>query len=808
MSGNKHRFYLLAALLFVIAGFSPAAVAQPGNAAGRGIFSGKVVDTRTGQALSGASVYFPDIKKGAIADRQGLFTTPPINNGVYLVEVSYQGHAAIVENISINGNTRKDFSLQERIVENQAVTITGVSTAMRVKQSPQPVDILKREELQRISATNAIDALAHSVPGVSALSTGPAISKPFIRGLGYNRVITINDGIRQEGQQWGDEHGIEIDDYSIQRIEVLKGPASLLYGSDAMAGVINIITQKPANEGQISGSIGSEYQSNNGLRGFYGNMGGTKNGLSWNAYGSYKAAHDYQNKYDGYVFNSKFHQQNFGGMLGYGGSWGYTHVLVSYFDQQPGMVEGERDESGRFMKPVAGGDTVATSGDFKSIRSYVPYQHVQHFKVSTDNVFNLGKNNLDVTLGFQRNQRREYGNAEAATSPDAWFDLKTLTYAAKLQLPAKTNWKFTFGASGMYQTNDNRAEEVLIPDYAVTDIGIFGFTQYHLRRLSFSGGLRFDNRHINSNDMIVDQEEKFTAFTRDFANVSGSAGISYELNSRLQVKANLARGFRAPSLAELASNGAHEGTIRYEVGDKSLHSETSIQADAGLEWNTPHLSLEGNVFYNRINDFIFYRKLLNQAGSDSTIFDPESGNTLTVFQFNQQDAVLYGAELIVDIHPHPMDWLHIKNNFGYTIGRFDQAIDGSRNIPNIPAARLVSELTINVLPKGKLIRNLYLTGESDYTFRQSRAFTGFNTETVTGDYWLVNLALGADLHKGENKLATLQFALTNLGDVAYQNHLDRLKYTAVNPVTGRQGVFGMGRNFNVKLNIPLNFTWN
>src|SRR5439155_23492977 len=152
-------------------------------------------------------------------------------------------------------DTQKDFALKETVVENEEVTVTGVSSATRVKLSPQPVNVIKKEELFRISSTNAIDALTKTVPGVSGLTTGPAISKPFIRGLGYNRVVTINDGMRQEGQQWGDEHGIEIDDYSIQRIEVLKGPASLMYGSDALAGVINILTQRPVPDGQMVGDV-------------------------------------------------------------------------------------------------------------------------------------------------------------------------------------------------------------------------------------------------------------------------------------------------------------------------------------------------------------------------------------------------------------------------------------------------------------------------------------------------------------------------------------------------------------------------
>lgn len=805
----QHMRIFLVFLLSAISLFSAAQQTAPSPRPSTGVFTGAVTNASNGQPMPGASIYFPDIKKGAVADQQGRFKTPAIRSGHYLVEVSYQGFASIVENIEIRGNTEKTFSLEPRVVENQAVTITGVSSAMRVKQSPQPVDVLKREDLQHIVSSNAIDALAKSVPGVAGLSTGPAISKPFIRGLGYNRVVTINDGVRQEGQQWGDEHGIEVDDYSIQRVEILKGPASLFYGSDALAGVINIISQRPATEGQISGSVGSEYQTNNALRGFYGNLGGTKNGFSWNAYGSYKAAQDYKNRYDDYVFNSKFHQQNFGGMLGYTGSWGYSHILASYFNQKVGMVEGERNDNGEFLKPMPDGtEASATKSDFKSIEPMVPYQHVRHFKVTSDNVFRIGGSNLDVTLGFQRNQRQEFGDAAAAQTPEAYFDLKTLSYASRLHLPSSKDWKFTVGISGMYQTNTNRADEVLIPDYSIFDAGIFGFTQYHRNKFAFSGGLRFDNRHINSESMTVDNEPKFDGFQKDFANVSGSAGISYELNRQLNLKFNLARGFRAPSLAELASNGAHEGTIRYEIGDKNLKSETSFQIDGGLEWNTMHISLEGSLFYNRINDFIFYRKLQNGTGADSIIVDLETGDELTVFRFNQQNAQLYGTELSFDIHPHPLDWLHFKNIFSYTVARFIEPVDGSKNIPNIPAARLFSELSVNLLPSGKSLRNLYLTMESDYNFEQEHAFTGYNTETPTASYWLLNFGLGTDFHRGEKKLASLYLGLMNATDKAYQNHLDRLKYASVNPVTSRQGVYAMGRNFSVKLNIPLDFRWN
>lgn len=782
----------------------------PLHTTARGTLTGKITDSKTGEILPGASIYLHDLKKGTISDDKGMYRITNLNAGKYMLEITYRGYATIIETVILNGDTQKDFALKETIVENEEVTVTGVSTATRTRQSPQPVNVIKKEQLFQITATNAIDALTKTVPGVNGLSTGPAISKPFIRGLGYNRVVTINDGMRQEGQQWGDEHGIEIDDYSIQRIEVLKGPASLMYGSDALAGVINIITQRPVADGHITANVLSEYQTNNALRGFYGNVAGTKNGFSFNAYGSYKGAEDYKNKYDGRVFNSKFHNQNFGGMLGYSGSWGYSHLLVSNFDQHIGMVEGDRDSAtGAFIKALRGGDeTIATNADFKKITPEIPFQHIRHFKIATENSISLGKSNLDITVGFQQNQRQEFGNTDEPSTPDAWFDLKTMNYSVRLHLPSTQYWKTTIGIGGMSQSNTNKADEVIIPDYNLFDIGGFVFTQYNKNKLSLTGGIRFDTRHVTGKSMRVDNEIKFNNFTSNFSNISGSAGLSYAASNLVTLKLNVARGFRAPNMAELASNGAHEGTNRYEVGDNKLKSETSLQADGGFELNSEHVSFATNLFYNHIRNFIFYEKEQNGAGGDSILIDHETGDELNVFRFDQRDANLHGVELTLDIHPHPLDWLHFKNAFSYTRARFEQAVDGTKNIPFIPAARLFTDLAVNLLSKGTHFRNLHINLESDYTLKQDHPFTGFNTETATGDYWLINAGIGTDIVSNGKTIFSILLTGNNLGDVAYQNHLSRLKYAAVNNVTGRMGVFNMGRNFGIKLNVPLDFKWN
>ncbi len=774
----------------------------------KGVLTGKIIDKTTGKGLPGATVYINDLKTGAIANDSGYYKTPQVNAGKYTIEVSYQGYAADVESVVISSeNTDKDFELSPTYVEQQAVTVTGVAAGTSTKRATQPITIVRHDDLVKTTSSNLIDALSKTVPGLSSITTGPAISKPVIRGLSYNRVVVVNDGIRQEGQQWGDEHGIEIDDYSAQRVEVLKGAASLAYGSDAMAGVINIQSQLPAPEGTIKGNIISEYQTNNHLRGFGGNIGGTKNGFNWNAYGSFKGAQDYSNSYDGRVFNSKFYSANFGGMVGLTKDWGHSYLLASNFNQHLGLIEGERDSAtGAFTKAEPnGGYSIATDQDFKQVTPEVPYQHVQHFKVVSDNMFNLGNGHLDVIVGFQRNQRREFGNADEPSVPDAYFDLKTLNYSLNYHWPYTGNFKTSVGISGMYQNNQNKAEQVLIPDYDLFDIGGFLYTQYTKNKLSFNAGARFDTRQLQSKAMMIDNVQKFSAFSKDFANVSASAGISYQTSDAITLKANIAKGFRSPNMAELASNGAHEGTLRYEVGSPSLKSENSYEADGGMEINTEHASFSANLFYNYIQHFIFYRRVQNVAGGDSLLFDNATNQYLQVFRFSQQTAYLYGGELHLDLHPHPLDWLHFENTFTYVRAQFTQAIDGSTNVPFIPAARFVSELRGNFLPKGNSFKNIYVMVNADYTFRQNHPFTGYDTETPTSDYLLFDAGIGTDIaHKGKT-LFTLALAGNNLGNLAYQNHLNRLKYLDINNVTGRHGVYEMGRNFSIKVNVPLNF---
>jgi iron complex outermembrane recepter protein len=774
---------------------------------------GVVKDATTGTPLQGASVYFPEFKKGVIAGINGSYETM-LPEGEHIVEVSFIGYSIYTKTVLIKTNQVENFALGHSAVETANVTVTSFLRATSSRKTPTPITIIKKEDLLKGSGTNLIDALSQT-PGVTQLTTGPAISKPIIRGLGYNRVMVLNDGVKQEGQQWGDEHGIEIDEYNVTRIEVLKVPASIIYGSEALSGVINIVSNVPIANGAIRGNLFSNYQSNNNLQGYHFDIAGNKKGFVWGINGSSKKASDYQNKYDGKVFNSKFNELDGSAYAGIEKDWGYTHFFVSAFNQKLGMIEGARDDQGHFVKQqygyVVGNPAIkyatngtfnipATEADFNATNPSIPYQHIIHTKYTLDNSIKWGEGRLKANIAYQRNQRMEYGNIIIPEEKSLYFDLGTLNYSFQYLLPEKNNWKHTIGVNGMQQQNKNKGAETLIPEYKTTELGLFFFTQKRAGLLTMSGGARIDKKGVEFDNLV---NNVITHQQKDFGDIAGSFGMTYEANEDWVFKFNIARGYRAPNMSELGSNGAHEGTNRYEYGNTNLKSEKSLQFDLGTEWSNEHISFSGNVFYNMVNGYIYYQKINSGHGGDSILIN--NGQKFFAFAYAQQNANLYGAECNLDFHPHPLDGLHIENTLSYVRGNFTHAVDNSNNLPTIPPFRWLSEIKYEFGKTKSSNKNNYLSLQLDNVSAQNNPFTGYNTETSTTGYTLLNMGMGTHLlHKGK-QICSISLIAQNLTDVAYQNHLSRLKYTDENMATGRMGVFNMGRNFSLKLNLPLQF---
>ncbi len=776
--------------------------------------TGKITDASTGITIPGAIVYIPDLKTGAISGVDGTYIINNLPQSKILIQVSSIGYKTIIETIDLSMISVKDFLLETSVTEMHEIIVTGLTAGAEKNRTPTPMSIVSKTMLLQNSSTNIIDAIAKQ-PGISQITSGSGISKPVIRGLGFNRVVVINDGIRQEGQQWGSEHGIEIDEYSVNKVEILKGPASLSYGSDAMAGVINIISAPTLPLGKIEGNIITNYQTNNGLVGYSANIAGNQKGLIWNLRYSNKMTHAYQNKYDGSVFNSAFKENTITGIIGVNKAWGYSHLHFSDYNLTLGITEGERDSlTGKFIKTMAINDTligseVAAKKDFQSYSFYNPFQKITHYKIVSNNSFIIGNGSIKAVLGFQQNQRKEFGNVLMPKQYGLYFLLNTFNYDFRYVLPERNNLSISIGTNGMQQTSKNKGIEFLIPAYNLFDIGAFVIIRKSFKKLDISGGIRYDSRIQHGNDLYVNSTgqkvenidastvQQFKQFNARFNGASGSVGATYQFSEKIFGKINASRGYRAPNIGELSANGVHEGTLRYEIGSPNLKAETSLQLDFAFGINSEHISAEVDVFNNSISNFIFSRQLNSILGGDSIT---QGFNT---FKFIAGNANLRGGEISIDFHPHPIHWLHFQNTFSYVQSLQKNQSDSTKYLPYTPPAKLQSELRADIKHIGNEVNDAYFKVELENYFAQNNFYSAYQTETQTPGYTLINLGAGSNFTKNDKTFFSLYISVNNLADVAYQSHLSRLKYAPINYSTGRTGVYNMGRNISFKIVVPL-----
>ena len=683
-----------------------------------------------------------------------------------------------------------------RHLQLNELTVTGVTGDTKLKHSTAPVSIVTPQVLRATAASNIIDAIARQ-PGVSQLTTGSGISKPIIRGLGYNRVVVMSEGVRQEGQQWGDEHGVEVDAGSVNSVEILKGPASLMYGSDAMAGVVILHSQPTLAEGDLQARASTEYQTNNGLFAYTLSVAGNQKGFVWDARFSSKMAHAYKNKYDGYVPGSQLRERAGRLMLGVNKAWGHSRLTWTAYHLTPGIVEGERDPETGCLESSEG---FTAHGYGKSL----PFQQVKHYKAVWDNSLNLPNGNLKLILGYQQNRRQEF--EESADDYELFFKLHTLTYDLRYVTHEFDGWKLSTGIGGMYQKSGNKGEEFLIPEYRLFDFGIYNTATKTLGdRWTLNGGLRFDHRRLHGYEQIDEGELRFTDFSRHFNGLTGSIGAVCNINDHFNLRLNIARGFRTPNMSELASNGVHEGSIRYEIGSQQLKAEYSLQADLGLDFTSRYVSAQLALFANRIDNYIFTHRLADEM---------EEG--YLTYAYTQGDARLLGFEAGIDFHP--IHSIHFSNTFSLVDAQLMHQPADTKYLPHSPAPRWSSELKWELQHHShstvkhrherhpnhrSLLNNLYIAAGLDCYLKQTHIYSADDTETATPGYALVSLSAGTDIQIGGRKVAELYVVADNLLNKAYQNHLSRLKYADENVVTGRRGVFNMGRNITFKLVLPI-----
>lgn len=661
------------------------------------------------------------------------------------------------ENIVVNQDTvhkNKPFVLDQVIV----------STAFNKIQSQNvmKVEHTNLKKIQQKGVSTLIEGLA-TIPGVSQISTGTSIGKPVIRGLSGNRVLVYSQGVRIENQQFGDEHGLGLNDAGVESVEVIKGPASLLYGSDALGGVLYLNPEKFADAGTFKTHFNQKFFSNTlGSNSSLGFKTSTENWKflvrgTYNTHSDYKIASPVQSSTSGAkedrVTNTRYQESDFKTGIGYSNSKISTVFRYNYNNLDLGIPEegiGEQTTDKNTTYPKQG-----------------IFNHI----LSLNNIFFFEKSKLDFDLGYISNDRSEFEDSDVAVLR---MKLNILNYNVKYHFPKIGEFETIVGIQGMNQTNTNSGEEYLIPDATTNDFGVFGTGIYEWGTNALQAGLRFDNRSISTKAYgISGNEGSFDAIDKSFDSFNASLGYKTNLTTDLNLRLNLASGFRAPNLAELTSNGVHEGTNRYEIGNPDLNTEQNFQTDLNLEYKSGHFEFFVNGFFNHINDFIYT--------SPTGVIIEENA----VFKYIQNDAKLYGGEIGLHFHPHPLDWLHYETSFESVTGKKQ---DGNY-LPLIPANNwnntFRGEFNIkNWLEEGFATLNI------SSTFNQNNV-SGFETET--DGYTLLNLGIGGKLKLGKTALE-IHLNANNLLNKEYTSHLSRLKTDGI-PNIGRNIVLGL--NFNI-----------
>ena len=799
----------------------------------QGILKGVIIN-KDRKPVQFANIAIPALHTGATADQQGAFNIKNIAPGTYEIKISMVGYQSVTlrKTIAAAQSTLLNISLEEDLSKLNEVVVTGVSRATAVRKNPIPIAVIGKREMNMNVNNNIIDAIIKGIPGVSAVTTGPNISKPFIRGLGYNRVLTLFDGVRQEGQQWGDEHGIEIDQYGISRAEVVKGPASLTYGSDALAGVINMIPDIPElTPGKLQGSFLADYHSNNGMAGSSLGLAYGNNDWKYVFRATAKAAHNYQNKVDGYVYGTAFREYNLTGLARVDKAWGHSQFGATLYDNTQEIPDGSRDSLTRkFTKQVKEDDNIKNRPlvPDDALRSYTInplHQHIQHYRFYNHTKRNIGNGDLNAMVGIQQSIRREYNHPQMPEQPGLYVVLNTLNYDVRYNLPAVNGLETTVGINGMYQSNKSKnGTDFPIPDYNLFDIGGFIFAKKSFGKVDISGGVRYDSRSIRWNDFYVGPNKQngfeqhvslpdttgahlqFPRFSHHYTGISGSLGATWNISGRVLVKGNIARGYRAPNITEIGSNGLDPGAHIVYLGNRGFKPEFSLQEDIGIQAWLPDADISIELFNNNIENYIYQAKLYDNAGNPVVIVP---GNA--TYSYQQSAARLYGAEVSVNLHPRGIAWLTMNNSIAYTQGRnrnnemIRQHGDEARYLPFIPPTHIRSELKATTQRNHGVFSKSYVRVEADVIADQPHFYGVDDTETFTPGYTLINAGAGSSIiGKNGKTICEIFLQLDNIWNVAYQANMNRLKYFEYYSSSpgGRLGIYNMGRNFSAKVIVP------
>ncbi len=722
------------------------------------VISGTITDNKSGESLPGVNIVMTELSAGTVSDNSGHYLIKNLPNGEFLVSYMYVGYETLTKKVKLTGNTHITFNvaLKPKVFQGQEVVITGNFTSTQHENTVQ-INSVNPQSINQVGTPSLMASLAQ-IPNVDVISKGPGVVTPVIRGLSMSNILVLENGIPMENFQFSEEHPYMVNVSGLDRVEIIKGPASLMYGSGAVGGVINLIDAPVAQQGTIKGSADIRYFSNTAGTNSGIGIEGNQNGFVWGARVSMNSQEDFIQGNGKFAPNTRFNTQSAKLNAGFVKKIGTFRLFYNYDQDKFGMAVRESlpmvTERGR--------------------KNNLWYQNLtDHLLISKNKIF-LGNFKLAVDFSFQDNHRRVEASPQNPTFEIVDMTLKTFTYRMKGGYDFSKKLKAFLGIQGLAQNNLNhQAPQHVIPNASQNDFSVFAMGRYHWnKRIITEGGIRFDHRKIfvpaYTNNAIGNL---ISDLTRKYDNVSASLGTNVHFSPSFLLRLNVATAFRSPNIAELTQDGMHAN--RYEKGNNNLKNQQNTEVDLGLHYQTKNANFQISAFYNHINNYIF----LTPTGTSTTAGNP-------IYQYLQAPSELYGGEAGMQISPRSLSWLNMKATYSYVLGR---KISGGY-LPLIPANKIHFEVTATK-KHWHHFSNSFFKVETNHVFAQNHPG---QFEDASKAYNLFNLVLGTQIKINQQRVS-LDITASNLFNTEYMDHLSTLREV---------GLYDMGRNITVSLHIP------
>jgi len=709
--------------------------------------SGRVADS-DGKPVSGATVVVIELHRVALTRADGGFRFADMPAGRYTVTVRGPGFAPLARAVTVAGPTTLVVTLQRTSVWVEPVTVTATRAPLDAGASPLPTDALSEDRLRREQSVSLAQSLAE-LPGVNALTTGQQIGKPVLRGLTGPRVLVLEDGSRLEDYSWSDEDGPSVDARLAQRVEVIRGPASVLYGSDALGGVVNVIPEElpDANQGPkiLSGGFEVSGASNNAELEGAARVEGASGAWGWRLFGIGRLAGSLHTP-AGELDNTGFSALSGEAAVGTRGAHGSTTLRYTRSGGEFKLLEAEGPASGE-----AGG----------------PERKLADDRVQLAGEYLVGGVRLETKAQWQRHWLSEVSDTGTGAGGQplegTTFDLllNTATLDVLAHHAAGARLRGTVGLSGVYQVNDTRGPIPLVPDAHVRSGALFVFEEAALGRIGLLAGARVDVRRLTADSNAT---LRLSSQTRDYTALSGNVGVVYRPAAAVALTANLGRAWRAPTLFELFSNGPHLGEARYEIGDPRLKAEVGTNVDVGVRWQGSRVRAELAAYRNAIGRFMYITPTDSFVSTTST-------DSLRVYRYEQADAVLLGGEAGVEA----------ELTAALTLRARADAVRGTNQatgepLPLVPPARAALGAELHRAALGWVDR-AYASAEVEVATRQTRLNP---LDVATAAYTVLNLS-GGFVRPMLGRVGRVDLTIRNATNVSYRSFLSRYKEFALDP---------------------------